>query len=65
MFAAVSFLLMLFGLFVSVGFWVPRFCDRARLKDLLGTRYPLVYLVYVANGPLVFGLGLFLYRRFG
>jgi len=65
MIAAVACVLMLLGLFVTVGFWVPRFCNRTRLKDLLGSRYPMVYLVYVANGPMLLLLGVFLFWRFG
>jgi len=64
MVAGIAAVLMLAGLFVTVGFWVPRFCNRARLKDLLGSRYPLVYLVYIANGPLLLLLGFFLWWRF-
>ena len=53
------------GLLVSVGFWIPRFCNRRRLRELLGERYPLVYLVYVANGPMLVLFGVFLLYRFG
>lgn len=65
MIAVVASFLMLVGLLVTVGFWLPRFCNRPRLKDLLGRRYPVVYLVYVANGPLLLVLGGFLFLRFG
>ena len=65
MIAGVASVLMWAGLFVSVGFWVPRFCNRSRLKDFLGSRYPFVYVVYIANGPLLVALGLFLFVRFG
>lgn len=64
MVAGVAVVLILVGLFVTIGFWVPRFCNRTRLKDLLGSRYPLVYLVYTANGPLLVVMGLFLWWRF-
>lgn len=65
MIAVVAGVLVLAGLFVTVGFWVPRFCNRSWLKDLLGSRYPLVYLVYLANGPMLLLLGVFLWWRFG
>ncbi len=52
------------GMLVSVGFWVPRICNRRRLRELLGERYPLVYLVYVANGPVLVLFGVFLICRF-
>jgi len=56
---------MLFGLIVSIVFWIPGIFDRAKVKDLMGKRYPLVYVVYIANGPLliVFGLLLIIWPR--
>ncbi len=48
------------GLLVSVVFWIPRVVDRTMLREILGRRYPLVYLVYTANGPGLFVLGLLL-----
>ena len=65
MVAGVAAVLMLVGLLVTVGFWLPRLCNRSRLKDLLGSRYPIIYVVYVANGPLLLLLGVFLFLRFG
>jgi len=53
------------GLAISVLFWVPRVFNRQRMRELLGRRYPLLYFVYVANGPLLVVLGLFLLWRFG
>lgn len=61
-------LLLAIGLAVSVLFWLPGLVDRARLRDLMGRRYPLVYLVYSANGPLLVVAGvvlLFKYFRGG
>jgi hypothetical protein len=56
------FLLVLGGL-VSVFFWVPGLVDRRKLRELLGSRYPLVYLVYSANGPvLVLAGAILLYK---
>jgi len=59
-------ILMLFGLIVSIVFWIPGIFDRAKVKDIMGERYPLVYVIYVANGPLliVFGLLLIAWPRF-
>ena len=65
MVAGIASVLILAGLLVTVGFWLPRFCNRSRLKDMLGSRYPVVYVVYVANGPLLLLLGLILFFRFG
>ncbi|HSR36214.1 MAG TPA: hypothetical protein VLL73_03455 [Desulfurivibrionaceae bacterium] len=61
----VSLLFIAIGLAISVLFWVPRVFNRQRMRELLGRRYPLLYFVYVANGPLLVVLGLFLLWRFG
>ncbi|MFH1020985.1 MAG: hypothetical protein V1782_10320 [Pseudomonadota bacterium] len=56
-FATIGLVLALVGLVISVAFWIPRLCNRARLKEILGSRYPVVYVVYIANGPLLLLLG--------
>lgn len=58
-------MLMLFGLAVSVVFWIPSIFDRAKVKEIMGKRYPLVYVVYIANGPLLmlFGYLLFIWPK--
>lgn len=58
LFLVVGLLLLLFGGAVSVLFWLPWLVDRAKLRELLGRRYPLVYLVYTANGPLLVAAGI-------
>ena len=60
-------MLMLLGLAVSVVFWMPGVLDRAKIKDIMGKRYPLVYLVYIANGPMLmlFGLLLIIWPKAG
>lgn len=65
MVTGIACFLILVGVLVSVGFWVPRYCNRSRLRDLLGSRYPFVYVVYIANGPMLLVLGVFLLLRFG
>ena len=65
MISVLAVLLMLVGAVVSVGFWVPRFFNRARLRELLGSRYPAVYVIYLANGPMLVVVGLLLLYRFG
>ena len=52
--------LMLFGMTVSIVFWIPGIINREKIKDIMGSRYPLVYVVYVANGPMLALFGLFL-----
>jgi hypothetical protein len=61
----VSLLFIATGLAISVLFWVPRVFNRHRQRELLGPRYPLLYFIYVANGPLLALLGFFLLWRFG
>ena len=58
-------MLMLFGVAVSIAFWIPGIINREKIKDIMGSRYPLVYVVYIANGPLLalFGLLLLLWPK--
>ena len=58
-------MLMLFGVSVSIVFWLPGIINREKIKDIMGNRYPLVYVVYIANGPLLvlFGLLLLLWPK--
>ena len=53
-------MLMFFGLVISIVFWLPKIFDRNRIKEVMGKRYPLVYIVYIANGPLLILFGLLL-----
>ena len=53
-------MLMLFGLVVSIVFWIPGIFNRKRVREVMGRRYPLVYVVYIANGPILILLGLLL-----
>ena len=63
-FSLLAIALMLFGGVITVLFWVPGIINRPRLREMLGQRYPLIFIVYVANGPLLVFLGLFLLLRF-
>lgn len=56
--------LLAVGAAVSVLFWLPGLVDRAKLRELLGRRYPLVYLVYIANGPLLVVAGVVLLVKY-
>lgn len=56
--------LLAVGAAVSVLVWIPGLVDRARLRELLGRRYPLVYLVYIANGPLLVVAGIVLLVKY-
>lgn len=53
-------MLMLFGLVVSIVFWIPAIFDRIKVRDVMGKRYPLVYVVYIANGPMLMLFGFLL-----
>ena len=63
-FSSIGLILAIVGLAISVAFWVPRLCNRARLREMLGSRYPVVYVVYIANGPLLLLLGAILLITF-
>ena len=53
-------LLMFWGLVVSIVFWVPSIVNREKIKNIMGDRYALVYVVYFANGPMLVLFGLLL-----
>ena len=63
-FSSIGLILAISGLAISVAFWIPRLCNRARLREMLGSRYPVVYVVYIANGPLLVLLGVILLITF-
>jgi len=63
-FSSIGLILAIVGLAISVAFWVPRLCNRTRLREMLGSRYPVVYVVYIANGPLLLLLGAILLITF-
>ena len=63
MISIVAVILILVGLVVSIGFWTP-LINRERLREILGDRYPMVYLFYGANGPALVLIGVFLIFRF-
>ena len=58
-------ILIIFGSLVSIAFWIPRIFDRTRMKEVMGRRYPLVYVVYAANGPILvlFGILMLIWTR--
>ena len=62
--SALGIVLVIVGSGVSVLFWVPQIVNRPKLKEMLGQRYPMLFFVYIANGPLLLLLGLFLLLRF-
>ena len=60
LFFIAGIVLIFTGGLVTVVFWIPWLIDRQKLKELLGPRYPLVYLVYSANGPVLLLAGVIL-----
>ncbi len=62
-FLVAGVVLILTGGLVSVGFWVPGLINRQKLKEMLGARYPLIYLVYSANGPVLLVAGILLVMK--
>ncbi len=52
--------LICFGGLVTILFWVPRVVNHSQLKEFLGQRFPLVYLLYFSNGPFLLLIGLYL-----
>lgn len=63
-FLVAGVVLILTGGVVTVGFWVPGLINRQKLKEMLGARYPLVYLVYSANGPVLLVAGSLLVLKY-
>jgi hypothetical protein len=63
LFLVVGVILIFTGGLVSALFWVPSVIDRPKLKEMLGVRYPLVYLVYSANGPVLLSAGILLVMK--
>lgn len=60
LFFAAGIVLIFTGGLVSVVFWIPGLINRQKLREILGPRYPLVYLVYSANGPVLLLAGVVL-----
>jgi hypothetical protein len=58
---AISGIMLIFlGLVVSIVFWMPSIFNRNKIRSVMGRRYPLVYVVYIANGPMLIIFGLLL-----
>lgn len=53
-------MLMFFGLVVSIVFWIPGILNKEKMKNIMGDRYALVYVIYFANGPMLILFGLLL-----
>ena len=64
LFFVAGIVLIFTGGLVTVVFWIPGLINRRRLKEMLGPRYPLIYLVYSANGPLLLLAGVVLLLKY-
>ena len=56
--------LVVTGGLVTIAFWVPGLVDRQNLREMLGSRYPLIYIVYSANGPILLLAGILLLLKY-
>ena len=56
--------LIITGGLVSVAFWISGLVNRSRLKELMGDRYWMVYVVYSANGPVLLIAGILLIVKY-
>ena len=63
-FLVCGILLIITGGVVSIAFWIPKIINRPRLKELMGDRYWLVYVVYSANGPVLLVAGILLVVKY-
>jgi hypothetical protein len=45
------------GTVVSLIFWVPGFINKNQLRQIMGSRYPIIYFIYFTNGPLMLIIG--------
>ena len=57
-------MLIITGGAVSIAFWIPGLINRAKIKEFLGDRYWLVYVVYSANGPVLLMAGVLLIVKY-
>jgi hypothetical protein len=53
-------MLMFIGLVVSIVFWMLGILNKEKMKNIMGDRYALVYVIYIANGPMLILFGLLL-----
>ncbi len=60
LFLFAGIILVVTGGLVAILFWIPGLVDRRNLREMLGSRYPLIYVVYFANGPILLLAGILL-----
>ena len=54
----IALFLIFVGLIISIVFWIPQLVNKPKLKSILGKRYPIIYFVYISNGPFLVLIGL-------
>ena len=57
----IGLFLVFIGLIISIFFWIPQLVNKAKLKAILGKRYPIIYFVYITNGPFLVLVGLLMF----
>jgi hypothetical protein len=60
----VGIIFVVFGTVVSLGFWIPGLINRKQLKEMMGTRYPMIYFIYFTNGPFLLLIGVIILTFF-
>lgn len=53
----VGIFFVIVGTVVSLIFWIPGFINKNHLRQIMGTRYPIIYFIYFSNGPLLLIIG--------
>jgi|GEM_PF-706772 len=64
LFSTIGLILAVAGFAITIAFWIPGLINKVRLKETMGGKYPLVYVIYLANGPALMLLGLVLFSAF-
>ncbi len=57
----IGLFLIFIGLVITVAFWIPQLVNKAKFKAILGKRYPVMYFVYITNGPFLVIIGLLIF----
>ena len=50
-------LFVVVGTVISIIFWIPGIIDRKQLKKIMGNRYPMIFFIYITNGPVLLAIG--------
>lgn len=53
----IGIVFVVIGTIISLIFWVPGLINKKQLKEIMGSRYPMIYFIYFTNGPLLLIIG--------